>query len=45
MAKHILPTVAALALAVTLSACAGKAEYHPLTSPAHSRRCRHRRTS
>ena len=29
MAKHILPTVAALALAVTLSACAGKAEYHP----------------
>ncbi|EEN72637.1 hypothetical protein HMPREF0345_0441, partial [Enterococcus faecalis ATCC 29200] len=28
-AKHILPTVAALALAVTLSACAGKAEYHP----------------
>ncbi|WP_295555629.1 PQQ-dependent sugar dehydrogenase [uncultured Stenotrophomonas sp.] len=29
MAKHILPTVAALALAFTLSACAGKAEYHP----------------
>lgn len=29
MAKHILPTVGALALAVMLSACAGKAEYHP----------------
>lgn len=29
MAKHILPTVAALALAAALSACAGKAEYHP----------------
>ncbi len=29
MAKHILPTMGALALAVMLSACAGKAEYHP----------------
>ncbi len=29
MAKHILHTVAALAVAATLSACAGKAEYHP----------------
>lgn len=29
MAKHFLPTVGALALAVMLSACAGKAEYHP----------------
>ena len=45
MAKHILPTVAALALAAALSACAGKAEYHPADSRARSRRCPSRPTS
>ena len=45
MAKHILPTVGALALAVMLSACAGKAEYHPPTSRDRNRHCPSRPTS